>query len=629
MQAEKWAYTVLNIPNWIYGSLPRILVVPLFVFLLSACATYPSGLVYQGDLEAIRELAPEMVDERACDTCTTALYTAAERGELEIADVLLSKGASIELAVGGYTPLLAALKYSQFEFAEFLIRKGADVSARDPDGATTLIWAASENAPPEFIQLLIQRGVSVNAIAKPNNSDPLTALSIAVSRGNPSLTKLLLEQGADPNLPREFPPLLNAVISGDKNILKALLEAGSDVNARGARDRFNPLVEALARGRFDLAEALLAEGADASIPNGNNISAFNLANISQSDDQLLAELIEAGADINVRGSDGSTALVAAVSKRERRFALFLIDAGANLDLANNFGDTALHWAASTQDLVLIEALVAAGANPRVRNSRGLYPFELAPVGSAAQLALFEQEAPTGAESRTPSEKSQNPREDTEQARLIATGSGFFVNPVGHIVTNYHVIESCQYMKARVGNDTKDVSLTAFDQKNDLAVLKSDGASIRSVILNRNSNAPLGESLTVLGYPLTSLLGNTLKLTTGALSAQSGIMGDTSVYQISAPIQAGNSGGPVFDERGFVIGVAVSSLNPFYMVDKMNDLPQNVNYAVKGSTLMGFLSTNKIPFKTEISGALMSPKDINREFGSAAVLLECFGLPNKN
>ena len=188
-----------------------------------------------------------------------------------------------------------------------------------------------------------------------------------------------------------------------------------------------------------------------------------------------------------------------------------------------------------------------------------------------------------------------------------SGTGFALNN-NYIVTNYHVVEGATTINVQCTNGDFSVKhkarVIATDKFNDLALLKVDGAQLAPYGLPyaiKTTTADVGEDVFVLGYPMTSTMGDELKLTTGIVSSRTGFQGDVSIYQISAPIQPGNSGGPLFDGNGYVIGV----------VSAKHNNAENVSYAIKASYLKNLmesaLTENVLPQNNKISGYKLSDK----------------------
>ncbi|MGA2964318.1 MAG: serine protease [Candidatus Korobacteraceae bacterium] len=136
-------------------------------------------------------------------------------------------------------------------------------------------------------------------------------------------------------------------------------------------------------------------------------------------------------------------------------------------------------------------------------------------------------------------------------------------------------------------------LVAQDRNSDLALLKL-ADSVASFASFRAGRGPgLGEPILAAGYPLRGLLASTINVTGGNISVLAGIADDTSKFQITAPVQPGNSGGPLLDQAGNVVGVVVEKLNALSVAKWTGDIPQNVNFAIKGTIVQGFLEANRV------------------------------------
>ena len=128
---------------------------------------------------------------------------------------------------------------------------------------------------------------------------------------------------------------------------------------------------------------------------------------------------------------------------------------------------------------------------------------------------------------------------------------------------------------------------------------------------------------VAGYPLQGLLTSKASVTTGIISALAGPKEDKKLVQITAPVQPGNSGGPVLDQHGNVVGIVVSKLNVFKVASVIEDVPQNVNFAIKAGVIANFLETTPISpvFSVESSGSL-SLADLAERAKSISLFLKC-------
>ena len=170
------------------------------------------------------------------------------------------------------------------------------------------------------------------------------------------------------------------------------------------------------------------------------------------------------------------------------------------------------------------------------------------------------------------------------------GSGFFIDTRGYIATNYHVIKDAEDIEVEFIRNGERVNYKAqviqSDKQNDLAIIKISDRNFtpfQNIPYNfRTSIVDVGANVFALGYPIASIMGSEVKFTDGKISSKTGIRGDVRKYQISVPIQPGNSGGPLFDYDGNLIGITSSSLN--------KDLydSENVNYAIKSSYLSNLI-----------------------------------------
>ena len=130
---------------------------------------------------------------------------------------------------------------------------------------------------------------------------------------------------------------------------------------------------------------------------------------------------------------------------------------------------------------------------------------------------------------------------------------------GHLITNAHVVKDCLDIRVGMGQGNFEAGkLVAKDPTNDLALLKVDAKPARVGALR--FGARQGENVEAFGYPLSQVLATSGNFTTGIVTALAGIGDDSRFYQISAPVQPGNSGGPLLDENGNLIGVVSSKLN---------------------------------------------------------------------
>jgi S1-C subfamily serine protease len=185
---------------------------------------------------------------------------------------------------------------------------------------------------------------------------------------------------------------------------------------------------------------------------------------------------------------------------------------------------------------------------------------------------------------------QNQPTQPEKRKTAGYGSGFFVSNAGHIVTNSHVAKNCGSLTTADGTALKFIR---SNDSVDLALLQATGINPPAVATFRQTDAALGESVVVFGFPLTGVLSTGGNVTTGTVSAITGIRDNPHNLQITAPIQPGNSGGPLLDQSGNVIGVVVAKLDAVKTASIIGDVPQNVNFAIKGREIIAFLNQSNI------------------------------------
>lgn len=217
----------------------------------------------------------------------------------------------------------------------------------------------------------------------------------------------------------------------------------------------------------------------------------------------------------------------------------------------------------------------------------------------------------------PSPAPAAPENKAPKKPQISTGTGFFVTPTGHVVTNNHVTQGCTSIEVGYsGGLLQKATLLAHDRRNDLALLKTDFEP--TVVPKLKSRIRVGDNIYVYGFPLSGLLSKTGNFTVGYVTAAAGVADDSTKLQISAPIQPGNSGGPMMDAYGNVVGVIVSKLNVLRVAKHIKDVPQNVNFAIKASLAITFLEAHGIelpgpdltrPVTDGATSAKLSPADI--------------------
>ena len=215
---------------------------------------------------------------------------------------------------------------------------------------------------------------------------------------------------------------------------------------------------------------------------------------------------------------------------------------------------------------------------------------------------------------------------SEPDKLVSvSGSGFVVSRNAYIVTNNRVVADCvrDIHGNLVGQAPVKLRVVSADEENDLALLQGtkkfkekDIATIRASAVNS------GDQVVAIGYPLHGLLTSDLTVTTGIISSLAGLHNDTRFLQISVPVQPGNSGGPLHDNSGNIVGVVSAKLDALRMVKATGDIPQNINFAIKTGALRDFLDNSAVPYQTADPGSEMKTADIASAARTCTMLISC-------
>jgi hypothetical protein len=210
--------------------------------------------------------------------------------------------------------------------------------------------------------------------------------------------------------------------------------------------------------------------------------------------------------------------------------------------------------------------------------------------------------------------------DKEEA--VRTGTGFYINASGQLLTAAHVLRDCLLVEASSAGQRFSVKQGATSDLLDLAVVDSGRPTQAALPLRAGQTLELGEMVTNVSYPLQGLLEATPNVTRGNVSASSGLKGSVGMFQFSAPIQPGASGGPVVSDSGELLGVTVGTLNAQALVES-GVLPQNVNFALDARHAAQFLRNHQIAFE-EVAPTTAGEMSIANKAALAAVVqLSCY------
>lgn len=220
--------------------------------------------------------------------------------------------------------------------------------------------------------------------------------------------------------------------------------------------------------------------------------------------------------------------------------------------------------------------------------------------------------PVAAGSRDPVRDRRPVTSDAGQASSKPkSGTGFFVTPHGHLLTNYHVVEGATQLSVKMFDGRVLMArIVKSDAANDVALLKVEADS-QPVRFAATQMPRKGEEVFTLGYPQVKIQGNEMKATFGRVNAESGLQNDARFLQVDVPLQPGNSGGPLIDKRGDVVGITTGSLDDLQLLRRSGSVPQNVNYALKAAYAA--------PLLLSLEGVL--PYEEGRPVDSFAVLIE--------
>lgn len=206
-----------------------------------------------------------------------------------------------------------------------------------------------------------------------------------------------------------------------------------------------------------------------------------------------------------------------------------------------------------------------------------------------QIAEGQRLARNFMELKAPESNAPDAVSEFDDTHPKCTGTGFFITEDGFLITNQHVIGVSTKVRLMTSSGLISAAVVKVDLANDLALLKCEGKfSPLPVVSSRD--VKLGNSVATVGFPNTELQGYAPKLAKGDVASLTGAADDARYFQVSVPVQPGNSGGALVDEHGNVVGVMSAKLSALETLRTYGTLPENVNYAVKSSFLLSFLES---------------------------------------
>jgi|GEM_PF-3452379 len=214
-----------------------------------------------------------------------------------------------------------------------------------------------------------------------------------------------------------------------------------------------------------------------------------------------------------------------------------------------------------------------------------------PDGAVASSSPPPARGSSGADARR--DAAQPAKKPAGPATKESSGTGIAVTADGVIATNAHVVEGCKRIEVRVGENSLDGKLLARDKTNDVALVRVVNTHLDHVARFSDGPAELGGKVAAYGFPLYGMLATGGNFTLGYVTGLTGMGDDSRFIQISTPVQPGNSGGPLVDGRGRLVGMITSKLNAISVAEVTGDIPQNVNFAIRAQVLKSFLEINSI------------------------------------
>ena len=528
----------------------------------------------------------------------------------------------------------------RFQITQILLDAGSKISWLNSNGLSAI-----HDGDLRLLKLILDNGETpVRRI------DGQSLMHWAAHYERPAAMALLVKYGAPPLSKREIAQarITNLPVQGSGiPIARKALHDGAWINGRDERG-MTPLGAVVRHAVYeknqpDLIEFLLQKGAD---PNARLSVAFQSGEMVVKESLPLNYFLMTNSASMTKRRGKSSNLIHSKKYGTRAMKL-LLEHGAKIAGKDDLGTTPLHWAAITDNLEAAKMLLHAGSLVTHRDETGKTPLDYAETAEMIALLQKSVRSESGREVEPrgrveTSRRGQTKPTPTRARRSETSGSGFFVSKLGHIVTNAHVVRNCGSIT--VGDNAKNqvtVTLVEKNKRNDLALLKISPAKMASAEteslirklgikivplasegLLRSDDVELGESVLVAGFPYGEIFSDTIKVTGGMVSANRGMGDDIGQFQIDAAVQPGNSGGPIYDENGNIVGVVVAQLDRLKVAKAIGSLPENVNFGIKASTVRQFLTASGLPTKWSSRSQTMSTKDIAQIATNQTVMVVC-------
>jgi len=276
--------------------------------------------------------------------------------------------------------------------------------------------------------------------------------------------------------------------------------------------------------------------------------------------------------------------------------------GGNLSIENSIRNGVSHRCIKVKTVEIAEKPKKQEPGPKVGIPEG---FCLSKDGKS--LVPCDEEIVK----KKPKKKTPDPNDNKIVA--ASSGTGFYVSNTGHIISNHHVVEGCNIVKLTFKGKEVSADVLAVDKMNDLAILKADLIPTK-IYPVATEDASLLEDIIIAGYPLGKKVSAAIKTSKGSITALAGYGDNYSEFQTDAALNQGNSGGPIMNQKGNVVGVAVANYGKQAGVESFN-------FGIKSSTLKTFANANGLKFLPPNNRDL-SNKDLGQLITEATIYLEC-------
>ena len=256
----------------------------------------------------------------------------------------------------------------------------------------------------------------------------------------------------------------------------------------------------------------------------------------------------------------------------------------------------------------------------VRTGRCLARTMVSPPTAAPVVKTPTKPVPVVKAPTKPIPLVKTPSQD-DQTIAASSGSGFAVSSDGYVITNHHVIESCQDVVVHTKQKDIPMRVITYDTQNDLALLK--GNFTPSAVFPLSTKPPeILQDIFVAGYPFGIKISSSVKVTRGIISSLTGVGNNFSNIQIDAALQSGNSGGPILDDMGNLVGVAVAKLDAKYMMANFGSIPENTNFGIKASVVKSVLDSSSVDTPSANTSAI-SKSQLGKMITDGTYYISCW------